>query len=149
MTTYARKINNAAIDVVTEDPATLFHADIAAEFMTVPDGTINGATYAGCEWINPPAPVTAPEPAPTPEASYPKVSPVEFKLLFTSPERVAIKAARATDPVVDDFFEIVEDPRLTFVNIGLESTQQALLYLESVNLITEERRLKILTGELR
>src|SRR5574343_1577031 len=49
----------------------------------------------------------------------PSVSPPEFKLLFTSNERVAIKAARSTDPVIADFMDIVEDPRLTTVNLAL------------------------------
>lgn len=82
-------------------------------------------------------------------AAAQKVSPVEFKLLFTAMERVAIKAARAEDPVIDDFYDIVEDPRLTFVDLGLQSTQEALGYLESKGLLTEERRLQILTGQVQ
>lgn len=84
---------------------------------------------------------------PTPEA--PKVSPVEFKLLFSGVERVAIKEARKTDPVVDDFFEIVEDPRLTHVNLGLESTQKALAYLESKGHIEAGRIEQILAGQVQ
>ncbi len=82
-------------------------------------------------------------------APAPKVSPVEFKLLFSAQERVAIKVARATDPVVNDFFEIVEDPRLSHVNLGLQSTQNALFYLESKALITANRRMQILTGQVQ
>lgn len=74
------------------------------------------------------------------------VSPIEFKLLFTAPERIAIKTARATDPVVDDFFEIVEDPRLTSVNLSLQSTQDAIAYLEATGLILQPRVAEILTG---
>jgi hypothetical protein len=79
--------------------------------------------------------------------SPPKVSPVQFKLLFTSPERIAIKAS--TDPVVQDFFDIVNDPRLTHVDLGLQSTQDALSYLVSVNLLTTERRAEILLGQVQ
>lgn len=78
-----------------------------------------------------------------------KVSPVEFKLLFTAQERVAIKAARGNDPVIDDFFSIIEDPRLTHVNLGLRSTQDALAYLESKDLITASRREQILSGQVQ
>lgn len=78
-----------------------------------------------------------------------KVSPVEFKLLFTAQERVAIKTARATDPVIDDFFSIIEDPRLTHVNLGLQSTGAALAYLESHELITAVRREQILAGQVQ
>lgn len=73
-----------------------------------------------------------------------RVSPVQFKLLFTVAERVAIKTS--DDPIVKDFFEIVNDPRLTFVDLALESTQQALAYLESKKLIGAGRPAQILTG---
>ena len=82
------------------------------------------------------------EAAPVP----PKVSPVEFRLLFTPQERVAIKAARASDPVLDDFYDIVEDPRLTHVDLGLASTQAALDYLTAQGLIAAGRKDEILTG---
>lgn len=77
----------------------------------------------------------------------PQVSPVQFKLLFTVAERVAIKASE--DAMVKDFFEIVNDPRLTFVDLGLESTKQALAYLHSKNLIGEGRVDQILTGVIQ
>ncbi len=79
-----------------------------------------------------------------PPAAAPKVSPVQFKLLFTVTERVAIKAS--DDKLVQDFFEIVNDPRLTFVDLGLESTQQALQYLATKALIAPGRPAQILTG---
>lgn len=85
----------------------------------------------------------------TVETPAPKVSPVEFKLLFTAQERVAIKAARASDPIIDDFFEIAEDPRLTYVDLGLESTQAALSYLVTKELITEVRKADILAGVIK
>lgn len=87
--------------------------------------------------------------APIATPVYLKVSPVEFKLLFTSPERVAIKAARTTDPVVDDFYDIVEDPRLTFVDLGLQSTQDAIGYMAAQGLIGAERVEQILAGLLQ
>lgn len=96
----------------------------------------------------PPAPAPAPEPAPAPPPPV-TVSPVEFKLLFTSQERIAIKTARETDPVIDDFYSIVEDPRLTMVNMSLASTVDALSYLVSVGLITEARKAEILSGTLQ
>lgn len=83
------------------------------------------------------------------KASFPKVSPVEFMLLFTSSERVALKAARPTDPVIEDWLDIVQDPRLQYVDLGLASTQDALTYLVQQSLITEQRRTQILTGVLQ
>lgn len=78
-----------------------------------------------------------------------QVSPVQFKLLFTPAERVAIQAARASDPVIEDFMAIVEDPRLTHVDLGLKSTREALAYLSAQGLITQERVQAILSGVLQ
>ena len=141
----ARVINNVAVDVST-NPQEQFHPDIAAEFEPVPDDVQAGwARNEAGEWE---APAPTPEPTPAPTES-PKVSPVEFKLLFTAGERVAIKAARASDPVIDDFFSIIEDPRLTHVNLGLQSTQDALGYLETKGFITDARRVQILAGKIQ
>ena len=91
----------------------------------------------------------APPPVPEPTVTYPKVSPIEFKLLFTPQERVAIKVARQTDPVIDDFYDIVEDPRLTHVDLGLASTQSALDYLTAQGLLAEGRKAEILQGAVQ
>ena len=145
MSNFARIINNVAVDVST-NPQEQFHPDIAAEFEPVPDDVQAGwARNEAGEWE---APAPTPEPTPAPTES-PKVSPVEFKLLFTPQERVAIKAERGNDPMIDDFFEIVEDPRLTHVNLGLQSTQDALGYLETKGFITDARRVQILAGKIQ
>lgn len=142
----ARIINGVAVDVVIGDPTDFFHADIAGQFEIVPDEVEIGwhRSQDTGAWV---APEFVP---PTPAATEaPKVSPVEFKLLFMAQERVSIKAARATDPVIDDFFSIIEDPRLTHVNLGLQSTQDALAYLEGKGLITIARRQEILAGQVQ
>ena len=145
MTNFARVINDVAVDV-SSTPAEQFHPSIAEQFEPVPDEVQAGwVRNEDGEWE---APAPSPEPEPTPSEAT-KVSPVEFKLLFTSHERVAIKAARTTDPVIDDFFEIVEDTRLTHVNLGLQSTQDALAYLEAKGLITNSRRQEILAGQVQ
>lgn len=84
-----------------------------------------------------------------PITDAPKVSPVEFTLLFTSEERVAIKAARATDPVIADIYSIVDDPRLTHVDLGLQSTRDAIDYLIGKELVAPGRRDAILSGVLQ
>lgn len=75
-----------------------------------------------------------------------KVSPVEFKLLFTAAERIAMRAARTSDPVLEDFFDIAEDPRLTFVDLSAASTQQAIGYMAAKGLLTTERAAQVLAG---
>lgn len=84
-----------------------------------------------------------------PVTDAPKVSPVEFTLLFTSAERVAIKAERATDPVIADIYSIVDDPRLTHVDLGLQSTRDAIDYLIGTGLVDATRREAILSGVLQ
>lgn len=135
--------NNIIRDIANGNPDELFHPDIAKLYDTeVPDDAANGDGWIDGQLVKPviPDPVPVEPPAPVP----PKVSPVEFKLLFTSVERVAIKAS--TDAIVQDFFSIVEDPRLTHVDLALKSTQDALSYLEALSLIAEGRKDEILTG---
>ncbi len=131
--------NNVAVEVVSADPFAIFNPAYAALFEAVPDEVVVGWRKTGQGYVPPFQDAKADI----------KVSPVEFKLLFTAQERVAIKSARATDPVIDDFFDIVEDPRLTHVNLGLTSTQEALAYLEAQGLITTTRRQEILACQVK
>ena len=143
MSKQARIVNSVAVDVVTGNPAEFFHPDIAKDFVPVPDQVESGWSVTAGKW-SAPAPVEPTTPAPV----YPKVSPVEFKMLFTSMERVAIRTARATDPTVDDFFDLVEDPRLSYVDLALPSVQGALHYLAATQLITDARIPEILSGNV-
>ncbi len=137
--------NDKVRDICHGNPDELYHPDVAQFYDTdVPDDAENGDGWIDGQIVKPPDPVPV-EPVP-PEPVYPKVSPVEFKLLFTSAERIAIKAAKETDPILEDFFEIVEDPRLTQVDLGLTSTQQAIQYLAGIGIIAQDRISIILSG---
>ncbi len=138
--TYARIIDGVAVDVC-HDPDTCFHPVVAEQFAVVPPEVMRGWRLVDGEW-------TAPEPVPTPEpvVEPKKVSPIEFKLLFTSSERVAITAARATDAVVDDFFGIIDDPRLTEVDLRSNGTGEVIEHLVEVGLVSGERQDSILNG---
>ena len=143
------KIDNGVVVEICVDPATTFHPMIAREFISVADDVVVGmvkqedGSYAlpDVSLLE----VATPEPTELPVA-FNKVSPIEFKLLFTSAERVAIKVARATDAVIDDFYDIVEDPRLTHVDLGLQSTKDAIAYMVSKTLLTQDRADTILSG---
>lgn len=140
--------NNVIRDIASGNPEALYHPDIAKFYDTdVPDEAQNGWVLENGNWVAPAIP--EPQPTPEPAAVYAKVSPVEFKLLFTSPERVAIKQSRSTDQIIDDFYDIVEDQRLTHVDLGLQSTQDALLYMQGKGLLTAERVTEILTGVVK
>lgn len=155
MTAWARIVDNTAIEVTTLNPDTSFHPSLAAQFQAVPDGTMAGATRSGTTWTNP---VLAPEPAPVAAPRRTKVSRVEFKQLLTSGERIAIRTARAyegTDATalaikasLDDLFDILEDPALTFVDLTLPSAQDGVNGLVVAGLIAAERAPIILEGWL-
>lgn len=142
MANFARIINEIAVDVST-DPTNQFHPDIAVQFEPVPGEVKHGWVRTDGEWS---APEPVPTPEPTPEPVH--VSPVQFKLLFTSAERLAIKAARDTDPTIDDFWDLLEDPRMTYVDLSLGSVQMMISYLATANYIEEHRVAEILSGNL-
>jgi hypothetical protein len=141
-------IENGVIrDICAGDPNELYHPEIAVLYSTdVPDEAENGDGWVGGALVKRPAPEPATEPISQP-VQRPIVSPVEFKLLFTPQERVAIKSERAGDPVIDDFMTIIDDPRLTHVDMNLKSTQDALGYLVDKGILTEDRKAQILEGK--
>lgn len=63
------------------------------------------------------------------ELPAPAVSPLQFKMSFTSAERLAGKELAQTDSVVADFFSLIEDQRLTEVDLSLQSVREAVAYL--------------------
>lgn len=132
-----------------------FHPTIASQFITAPNATLPGSIKNGATWTHR-DPVEEEE---TEVAALPRllqVSPPTFLLLFTPQERIAIRAARnyagADAPmlmikaVLDDWFSIVDDPRLQYVDLALQATKDGLAFLVSVALLTEERRSEILIG---
>ena len=127
---FSRVINNST---------TLYDWEVEVECTEEP---VAGSLWDGDKFIPPFTPTVEPEK----KVEDKTVSPVEFKLLFTAQERVAIKSS--TNPIVQDFFEIVNDPRLTMVNLSLKSTQDAVGYLALNDLIEEERIAEILSGNI-
>ncbi len=127
------------------DPADFYHPDVAAFYNTdVPDEAANGDTFENGVLTKRPIPEPAlPEPVvPAP----PKLSPIEFKLCFQPGERVAIKAARVTDPILEDAFSLLDDPRLTHVDLALASTQGLIDYCVAQGLLTPGRAAEIKLG---
>lgn len=128
MTTYARIVGGCAVDVVTQDPTELFHEDVAAQFITVPEGTLHG------DRLNEDGSWTKYAEQPTPAPTIPPLdplTPMTFYLAFTPAERIAIKSS--TDPVVKEFWETYQlsvqlnkptDPNLVSVQAGLNYLAQ-------------------------
>ncbi len=80
------------------------------------------------------------------------VAVIEFKMLFTGPERVKARELRATDPVLEDFWGLLDDARTANVDLALPSVQAAIEYTltvvqaAGVALDVAERKAAILSG---
>ena len=152
MTNKARIIDDVAIDVTDGDPALIYGPELAGQFEAVPDEVRPQWRRDGETWSPPPEPA----PAASAPARLLQVSPPAFKLLFTSAERLAIRAARAyagadeqaltAKAVIDDWFDIVDDPRLTVVDLALPATVAGLEFLVALGILTQERCDEILGG---
>jgi hypothetical protein len=137
-------IENAVIrDICPGSPDELYHPDIAKLYNTdVPDEAANGDGWVDGQLVKPviPEPVEPPAPVVIP----PKVSAIEYKMLFTPQERIATKTS--TDPIVQDLYELLNDPRVMTVDLSLASIQGALDYMTSLGILAEGRKAEILTG---
>lgn len=129
MTTYARILNNVAVEIFIPHSgftiAECFTADIAALFSEVLDGTVVNSILANDVWT---APAVNPSPI-SPSVQYPVISAGMFYNCFTATEMIAIKAS--TDPLVKEFYARyqvalqVNEP----INPNLVSVQEGLAYL--------------------
>ena len=124
MTTYARNVNNQAVDVVTVDPTTLFYAGVAAQFIIVPDGTETGATLANGVWTNP-----APYVAQVVPVTYAPLTAMQFYDALTPQEETAILGS--TDPLVQTFARRLSRALNsgTMIDLNLTTVQEGLAYL--------------------
>ena len=146
---YARIENNIAVEIfehATIKPDEVHPEVIANQFIAVPSIVDVGWSNITGSWVAP-----EPELNPTVFIEPPKakiMSPVSFKLLFTSAERVAIRAERQNDPIIDDFFDIIDDQRLNSVSLTSAQTIECIDYLQSKGLISEERANAIKSGDI-
>ncbi len=146
---YARIVDDVAVDV-SPDPAAHFHPDIAAQFAEVPDAVEPQWRLIDGNW-------QAQTVIAALEARYRKqLSRVEFKMLFTTAEYVAIQTARkyvGTDPAqqqlaaaLDFFFDILDDPALTVVDLTLPFVIDGVNAVVAAGLLTQVRGAAILAG---
>jgi len=76
------------------------------------------------------------------------VTPVQFKTLFTVQERVALRELRKIDPIVEEFMDIVDDPRCTSILLNAQGTIDGLSYLVTKSIIVEDRIADILAAKI-
>ena len=133
--------NNIIRDIAHADPFEIYHPDIAKFYnVDVPDNAENGDTFENGVLTK-----HGIDTAPAEDVAIPKtttLSPIEFKLRFTAPERVAIY--QSADLIVKDFVSLLDDVRLTQVDLNLQSTIDAIDYLTKQGLIDASRKNEIL-----
>lgn len=140
---YAWIENTVIRDLTAGDPLDVFHPDIATLFDTqVPDEAESGDTFT--DGVLTKKPIPEPVIPELPAVVPPTVSAIQYKMLFTSAERIAAK--QSTDPVIVDLQDLLQDPRTLTVNLALKSISDALDYLTAVNLLAPGRKAEILTG---
>lgn len=143
-------VNNNKIQDINANPTVNFHPTVAAMYDTeVADTAKIGDELIDGVWTTPevPEPIETEAVEPTePEIKYAVMSPIDFKMCLTSAERIAIAGIKDSDPILVDAFSILEDPRLTEVDMNLESNRDLIKYLISLQVIGEDRYLSIVTG---
>ena len=150
MQKYARVENRLVIETLSipsdANIGNYFVPQIAQQFIACPDKVEQNWTYEDGKWKGPklPEPPKPPEP---PEPHYEtRIGKAEFLMLFTSAERVAIRAERNNDPIVSDFFSVLEISE--FIDVKEDTTINGVNYLASKNLLTPQRAAEILKGKL-
>lgn len=86
--------------------------------------------------------IAPPVPAPTPPDPLARwLHKAIFKRRFTAAERIAIRAARDTDPIVNDFIDLLDSAELVFLDDA--DLAAGLGYLASLGLLTAGRPAEI------
>jgi hypothetical protein len=119
------KADNALIAIYADAPTPTDDQYVSEQ----PDGTQWDQARAGWVWI--PAPVL--------------LSIAAFMLLFTQAERLAIRAARAIDPLVDDFWELML-ACTSGISLQHPMVIAGVQHLETAALIASDRAAAVLAG---
>lgn len=132
MTKYAR-IDAAGVihEVVGAEALATFNPETAALFRPVEDDAV-------------------PAPAARPAPRAPTVTPPQFFMLWTVAEEVQLEALAETDAVVRTFLKRLNDPRLTEVDLSLQSVREGVKYcLGKIGADVAARAAEILAGVLK
>lgn len=147
MQKYARVENKLVIETLSipsgANIENYFVPQIAQQFIACPGEVEQNWTYEDGKWKEP----KLPEPPKPPEPHYEtRIGKAEFLMLFNSEERVAIRAERNNDPVISDFFLVLEISE--FIDVKEDTAINGVNYLASKNLLTPQRAATILKGKL-
>jgi hypothetical protein len=140
MSKFAKVVNDTVIEVLDTLEGRI-HPELHGEYVQVPDAVEPGFVKTGRKFEAPVpvAPAASPPPAPVTV-----ISRLNFLRRFTRAERIALRAAETTDPVVADFLlmlTLAEDVDLTSADVT-----EGLAYLEANGFVTAERGAAIRNG---
>ena len=140
MSKFAKVVNDTVIEVLDTLEGRI-HPTLHGEYVQVPDAVEPGFVKTGRKFEAPVpvAPAASPPPAPVTV-----ISRLNFLRRFTRAERIALRAAETTDPVVADFLlmlTLTEEVDLTSPDVT-----EGLAYLEANGFITAERGATIRSG---
>lgn len=76
-----------------------------------------------------------------------RITRLAFKNRMTSAERIAIRSASQTDPIIFDFMDLVSDAQ--FIDLSRQDTQDGVNYLESQGHLAAGRANEILTNPIQ
>lgn len=153
---YARIINEQAVDVVDGDPTELFHPDLAADFIGVPDDVVAGSRMEDGQWIAPESPPPAVAPAI-------QMAIIDFLRLFRAEELVGfnrlqkdvagLSAADYTDPDkaalvgFEVFLTHYQALRAGLIELNHAETIQGLSLLVPLGVLAPARLARVLSGQ--
>ncbi len=140
MSKFAKVVNDTVIEVLDTLEGRI-HPALHGDYVQVSDAVEPGFVKTGRKF-EAAAPVAAA--APPPPEPVTVVSRLDFLRRFTRAERIALRAAETTDPVVADFLlmlTLAEDVELTSADVT-----EGLTYLEANGFVTAERGVAIRSG---
>lgn len=142
-------VKNEKVVQISKKPIDEFHPEIASKFVEVPEHVEVGFVFDGTNYA--PPVVADPEPIEPEPVNKVSISPVDFKFLFTLAERVKIKELRANDLALDDFYSMLDDPRLTVIDLSnsrmIEGVTYAVNALAAVEIVANpEQRIREILG---
>ena len=135
---FARLRNDVVVDLFDKLDGQV-HPDLHGEFVQVPDTTEIGFVKNGKKYEAPVVEEVEIQEAPPPA---PSLSKLEFLRRFTRAERIALRGAVATDPVVADFMHLLD--LASAVELTDAELIDALAYLEKKSLLAAGRKDEIL-----
>lgn len=142
MKKYARFLPDGRIaEIHIGDPSKDFVASIAAEFEEVPEDVHANDKRLDDGTFEPYVPEKGPEPAAPPVL----ISEAQLKAFMTRAERIAYKAAAASDPIVEDFAEMVA---LQPLPLKSADTVEAIDKLEELDVLTAARATELKSLEV-